>query len=974
MLAGDSRRQLSVAAERKRKPLRRLWEGCNAKFKVCAQAVINNPVTSVFTAVLTVGALTTDDIRVAWTNQPADHYFNVLVCVYLVVFTTEICLSWIGKEDYPWSFFACLDMIATTTLIFDLTIIQNLLAAGSSEMRSSRAVRVGTKVARVVRVIRLIRIVKLYKVVMESRMRELYTEEDKKKRMSFQKGDSDAYWLQDLDKEEDEIVAASDKENLVGKKLGTRTTRAAILLVLCMLIALPILKAETDQIVQTSASYGAEEVIEAFRAFWRSPSSTNLRDVYDESVLRYVYYHNWFEGRTGNGDCPGYCPGDYYSHIFWFGVAGRNAETLEALQLRLQLGENAIERWYSLNESKNYGTMPSTAEKELVKVWNIRYSQNGYHHLGLSLLGTQIDGIAATDYLAPLPSDLRPQEQYKYFSGLASSSDHDDYHFVFYFDRRPQTQAAGQFNLVLTFFVCIVLCFAAVAFTNDANRLVLAPLQLMINRVEAIRDNPLAAMDLADGDFKKEQQHKIRDDLRNKQKWGGMGHLVAWFASGNRCRRGKEKELLETAILEKTIIKLGSLLALGFGEAGTDIVSNAITGSSITTVDVMGSGTKVNCIIGNARIRDFSTASVVLGRKVTTFVNQVAEIVHGAVDEYHGATNTINRDTFVIVWRTARMTPDEVTREADMSVVAFGRILGAVHRSAILSTYRTHPGLQQRLGSNCRVNITFGLHYGWAIEGAVGSEFKIDASYVSPNVSLAARIEFAARLYRVSILLSRQVVDLLSDEMVDKLRLIDKVSVKGFTDPFELYCMDLDYKNIMVDIRDSSEKTPTMKSDKLATLVRSATTGSEGTIVASKTSSKKSADPARHVAWNARVRYRVRQHLKMEKEKKSEVNLPGMFDGEGYDGPDLYRMRMRYTDEFLDLFGMGYQNYSQGEWSVAKRLLGETATMLGLEDGDGPSHTLLRYMEKTSFVPPETWQGVHDLDAILDIVPKSDIS
>lgn len=29
---------------------------------------------------------------------------------------------------------------------------------------------------------------------------------------------------------------------------------------------------------------------------------------------------------------------------------------------------------------------------------------------------------------------------------------------------------------------------------------------------------------------------------------------------------------------------------------------------------------------------------------------------------------------------------------------------------------------------------------GWAIEGAIGSQHKIDVSYLSPNVNIAARI------------------------------------------------------------------------------------------------------------------------------------------------------------------------------------------------------------------------------------------
>ena len=39
----------------------------------------------------------------------------------------------------------------------------------------------------------------------------------------------------------------------------------------------------------------------------------------------------------------------------------------------------------------------------------------------------------------------------------------------------------------------------------------------------------------------------------------------------------------------------------------------------------------------------------------------------------------------------------------------------------------------------------FGLHVGWAIEGAIGSNYKIDASYLSPNVNLASRLEAACK-------------------------------------------------------------------------------------------------------------------------------------------------------------------------------------------------------------------------------------
>lgn len=39
---------------------------------------------------------------------------------------------------------------------------------------------------------------------------------------------------------------------------------------------------------------------------------------------------------------------------------------------------------------------------------------------------------------------------------------------------------------------------------------------------------------------------------------------------------------------------------------------------------------------------------------------------------------------------------------------------------------------------NFKVNMGFGLHVGWAIEGSIGSFYKIDASYLSPHVNISA--------------------------------------------------------------------------------------------------------------------------------------------------------------------------------------------------------------------------------------------
>ena len=77
-------------------------------------------------------------------------------------------------------------------------------------------------------------------------------------------------------------------------------------------------------------------------------------------------------------------------------------------------------------------------------------------------------------------------------------------------------------------------------------------------------------------------------------------------------------------------------------------------------------------------------------------------------------------------------------------MLAFLKIMAAITVSKKLHKYRLNEGLNKRLGSY-RVKMGFGLHVGWAIEGAIGSNYKIDASYLSPNVNMASRLEAATK-------------------------------------------------------------------------------------------------------------------------------------------------------------------------------------------------------------------------------------
>merc|ERR1740138_488893 len=130
----------------------------------------------------------------------------------------------------------------------------------------------------------------------------------------------------------------------------------------------------------------------------------------------------------------------------------------------------------------------------------------------------------------------------------------------------------------------------------------------------------------------------------------------------------------------------------------------------------------------------------VLQQKTMVFVNQVAEIVHNIVDEHLGAANKNLGEAFLLVWRVGLYEERQRPKLADLSVMSFVQVMAAVNRDRQLAAYREHPALQGRK-SHYRVSLGFGLHLGWSIEGAIGSEFKIDASYLSSHVNLAVYLE-----------------------------------------------------------------------------------------------------------------------------------------------------------------------------------------------------------------------------------------
>lgn len=881
------------------------------------------------TTILTVWALTGDDLRLVFTEEPADPWFDYIVILMLVVFTFEVVISCLGKDDYFMSFFFTLDVISTGTLLLDLGPVADWIQGTGEDddnmnnLKSGRTARLGAKAGRIVRVIRLVRILKLYKAVVEARA--------KKRQKELEDGDEEDDWDEvDLQRHEStQDASGPQRESRVGKRLSEMTTRRVILLVLTMLLVLPTLEPVNSKQLAPSAQYGVDNLWKLFNANWKLPAGSTAAEKkeYEWELLKYIFYHNWY---SDHGFCTGdglVCANRYFSHVFWVGVMGpdSNKHKIFDIAQKSQVSEKTLHEWQ--NEWKGssdniyvYGTMPEKALEILHSPWETDCNIDGKVRRGFSLINKEIKDVVS--HTVQCPEQLRVQERDKFRPRSFPFSQVGDYYLVFYFDLRPFVRTDAAYNLLITGFICVVLCSAAMMFANDANKLVLHPVESMVKRVDAIRRDPLIAMRMADEEFKAEEVAKAKARQRARREMAQQ--MLSEFWKCDWMKR-KTTEPMETVILEKTIIKLGSLLALGFGEAGANIIGQNMRGSDTAGVNAMVPGTTVECVIGLARIRNFSIANEVLKTKIMHFVNQIAEIVHGVVDGSHGAANKNNGDTFLIIWRLEEVEQHKRSRCADLALLAFSQVLGSLHASPVLADYRGHPGLQMRLGACVRVNLSFAVHCGWAIEGAVGSEFKIDASYLSPNVSIVNSLEHATQTYGVAFIVADSVVDLCTDPMAQLCRLIDRVIVTGSVKPMRLYSLDMDYMSVEVD--DS---------------------------------------PPLQISWNSRNRFKARQFLETEKANKwkDEFKVEAIFSSNEI----LKTMRTAYTEQFFQEFNMGYQNYSQGEWAVARRML--TATQSMLEQEDGPSSALLRFMEIYQYESPKDWEppGKRELDKVVCVV------
>ena len=248
------------------------------------------------------------------------------------------------------------------------------------------------------------------------------------------------------------------------------------------------------------------------------------------------------------------------------------------------------------------------------------------------------------------------------------------------FDDSSNSRNIAAFSLYTTIFVVFLLIAGTIVLSYDTDRLLIVPIERMVELVQKISANPLGV------------EYKML---------GAEDGFV---------------EGMETTTLLSTITKIGRLMRVGFGEAGADVIGrNMNSGVGGGKLNLLGKGQKIESIYGFCDVRQFTDTTECLQEEVMLFVNRIGHILHSIVVQCSGAANKNIGDAFLLTWKVeTRYTAKQKTALADQALLCFckalielGRYQEFIINFSAASTarlYKRFPGYNVRIGSGLHMD------------------------------------------------------------------------------------------------------------------------------------------------------------------------------------------------------------------------------------------------------------------------------
>jgi len=573
------------------------------------------------------------------------------------------------------------------------------------------------------------------------------------------------------------------------------------------------------------------------------------------------------------------------------------------------------------------------------------------------------------------------------------------------FDQRNELRNSAFVEILSTMFIVLVWFFGVTAFAGPVMTLVVIPIERMVRLLTMLMLDPLGYQSTAR--YKKFVSEE--DELSKNSRW--------------------TKDVLkgmETHFLMSTILRIGSLMKVGFGSAGVEIIRSSLQrGQSKNVLNLDTKGSSVSCIFLFCDIRQFTDATESLQEEVFVFTNRIAAVVHSICHAYGGSANKNIGDAFLLSWpledenskrssgssmalynRSFKNTGNFTAKnnQADKALLAVVKIsLALYHDKFYIETMSevARDALLEKLSERKGpvVQMGFGLHAGTAVQGAIGSQRKIDATYVSESVELAEFLESSTKKYGLKMLMSGNFHRLLNQNNRRRCRKVDQILMLNDeeeseelafdeSDVMELFTFDMDIDALWVNSMkkgpdnidtnsdtDSSkgfkgdfEKKPSvrhipgagfLKDSRRRSMNRLKTAGGQ------ENQHSEELKPVSSMAESAAVAaasvtsvtgsgdFGHTDESSYRRLKSPELVLPtgpALYNANIWLNEDMRKIREKFSKDFpfFQKFNSGLQSYYAKDWQHAKQCF---ETILVKFD-DGPSRYFLECIQDNDDAPP----------------------